>query len=77
MNRLNNDQLRIIRPVGPRAVGYGCNTVPSEGPKEDYDYIPGLENNNYYGVTYIFVTPKLRGQGIAQELMEHALVIVS
>ena len=52
-------------------------TVPMVEDPEAHDYIPGEEDNNYYGVTYIYVEEGLRGRGIAQQLIEHAEAIIS
>ena len=57
-------------------VGEIVLTVPSEESKEEHDYIPSEQDNDYYGVTYIYVIPELRGKGIAQQLIEHAEAII-
>lgn len=57
-------------------VGELSLTVPYYEDPEAHDYIPNEHDNDYYGVTYIYVVPSLRGQGIAQQLIEHAEAII-
>ena len=58
-------------------VGEILLTRPYDEDPADHDYIPGSEEDQYYGVSYIYVVPELRGRGIAQQLMEHAQAIAS
>ena len=70
------DDVTFIAYMQGKIVGEIVLTVPSEGSKEEHNYIPNEQDKDYYGVSYIFVVPSLRGQGIAQQLIEHAEAII-